>query len=288
MAEQSVSRTAIVTGGASGISLCVVKLLLKEGYRISILDLSEGDLSNEISTADKSRVLFLSCDVSNWATVRKAFEDTREAFGQINVVVNGAGVYEPKWSSFWEATETETYKTVDINLSGSIYITRLAIRDFIRSRLAGATVVNLSSVAGQRASFYCPLYTASKWGISGFTRAMGTLEDQLGIRVVAIAPGIVKTPLWTRNAEKISMLSEMDEWVTPEEVAEAILDVIKGAHEYRGGDVIEVLKNRRRLVPLAELPSGPGSTASNSSAVCASIVEQLVREGESQGGRAML
>ncbi len=84
------------------------------------------------------------------------------------------------------------------------------------------------------------------------------------------------------------MLSETDEWVAPEEVAEAILDIIKGAHGYRGGDVIEVLKDRRRLVPLAELPSGPGSTASNSSAMCASIVEQLVREGESESSHARI
>jgi hypothetical protein len=78
-----------------------------------------------------------------------------------------------------------------------------------------------------------------------------------------------------------SMLSEEDEWMTPEEVAETIVDVIAGACGYKGGDVIEVLKARRRLVLPAEMPSGPGATASNASMMVSAILEQLRGEGES-------
>lgn len=91
---------------------------------------------------------------------------------------------------------------------------------------------------------------------------MAPLEAKLGIRVLAVAPGIVRTPLWTASP-KGSMLTTDDEWVEPEEVAEAMLDMIEGM--YHGGDVIEVLAKTRREVPLAlPLPSGPGATVSNS------------------------
>ena len=73
------------------------------------------------------------------------------------------------------------------------------------------------------------------------------------------------------------MLTDGDQWVMPEEVAEAIVDIIHGAHGYKGGDIVEVLK-KRRLVPLAELPSGPGATVSNSAQLIKSIVQQLREE----------
>jgi 3-hydroxybutyrate dehydrogenase len=109
--------------------------------------------------------------------------------------------------SFWANTEKERYKTLDINLSASIQITCLAITEFLWNQVKSSVVINMSSVAVQRASFYCPLYTASKWGISGFTRAMAALEPAFGIRVAAIAPGIVKTPIWTADPEKVCSIS---------------------------------------------------------------------------------
>lgn len=109
------------------------------------------------------------------------------------------------WSSFWKSTETTGYKTLDINLAASIRITRLAIKSFLgREEGSEGVVVNISSLAGQRASFYCPLYTASKWAISGFTRALATLDREMGIKVVAVAPGIVRTPLWTDSPKVFS------------------------------------------------------------------------------------
>jgi NAD(P)-dependent dehydrogenase (short-subunit alcohol dehydrogenase family) len=87
-------KTAVVTGGGSGISLCVVKLLLKDDYNVSVLGLAPGSIA-EIAKSNPGKVLFLPCDITDWAAVRDSFSSTQQKFGPISVVVNGADVYEP-------------------------------------------------------------------------------------------------------------------------------------------------------------------------------------------------
>ena len=145
-----------------------------------------------------------------------------------------------------------------------------------------------------------PLYNAAKHGINGFVRSMAPLEQKLNIRVTAVAPGLIKTPLWTDHPEKMRWVAEeVDEWVTPEEVASAMLDLIekdqvssirelptaedqKGGVSstgmstgddraaekiipVRGGLILEVSKRRVREVAQFNDPgpSGPGNTVQN-------------------------
>jgi 3-hydroxybutyrate dehydrogenase len=87
---------------------------------------------------------------------------------------------------------------LDINLIHPIRVTQLAIRHFLEQKKRGS-IVHISSIAGQDASLPTPMYIASKWGISGFVRSLAPLERGLGIRVTAVAPGVVKTPLWVES-----------------------------------------------------------------------------------------
>ena len=72
-----------------------------------------------------------------------------------------------------------------------------------------------------------PIYNATKHAINGFVRSLAPLETELGIRVTAVAPGVIKTPLWTDNPEKLRLIGENDEWVTPEFVAERMMDLVE-------------------------------------------------------------
>jgi hypothetical protein len=102
-------------------------------------------------------------------------------------------------------------------------------------------------------------------GISGFVRSLALLEPQYGIRVNAIAPGVVRTPLWLEHPEKMSMVDESkDVWVTPEEVADAMVELVE-SDEYVGGTILEVGHGHRRVVPLLNNPgpSGVGHSVSN-------------------------
>jgi NAD(P)-dependent dehydrogenase (short-subunit alcohol dehydrogenase family) len=153
-------------------------------------------------------------------------------------------------------------------VQGLVKGTRLAIREQItrsRGRKCGETVgviLNISSLAAQYALFNQPLYCTSKAAVSAFTRSMAPLHEEFGIKVVAIAPGMVLTALWLDNPEKMKAISDADILATPEELAETMLMLVESS-EYRGGTVLEKLKNTtRRVVVDSPLPSGPGATMS--------------------------
>lgn len=132
-------------------------------------------------------------------------------------------------------------------------------------------MVHISSIAAQGLSLLIPLYIASKAAISGFVRSLRDLENPPDksihpIRVTAVAPGTVRTPLWLDNPEKLAWFSEtQNQWITPEEVAERMLDLVV-KKEYVGGTVLEVGAGHSRKVERFNDPgpSGPGMASSNS------------------------
>ena len=149
------------------------------------------------------------------------------------------------FSNFWnlnQGTDTpdaNSYKTIEINVTHPIRATQLAIDFFQRQKLGHGVVVHVSSVAAQMPFLMCPLYSASKHAVSGFTRSLAGLEPSKNIRVNAVAPARVRTPLWT--ADKLLWIDEDNvvDWVTPEAVAEVMYDLIT-EDEHIGGTVLEV------------------------------------------------
>lgn len=149
---------------------------------------------------------------------------------------------------------------MDINITHPIRATQLAIDSFVRQKHGHGVVVIISSIAAQLALLPTPLYAASKHAVSGFTRSMADLEPKLNIRVNAVAPGIVKTPIWT--TDKLAWVDEeVDIWITPLQVAQVMLDLIQDPKNV-GGTVLEVGADKIRSVQ--ELndpgPQGKGHT----------------------------
>lgn len=175
---------------------------------------------------------------------------------------------------------------MDINVTHPIRTTQLAIAHFLQHRSNGRPkhIVHISSIAGQTAAFAAPIYVATKHAINGLVRSLGKLES-LGIRVTAVAPGLIKTPLWTDHPEKIKMILDgADEWVTPEEVGEVMLALVqqeqvsevigdrsgKGLQfPVKGGEIYEVSKTVRQVKQFNDEGPGnrPGNTASDHRAV---------------------
>lgn len=165
----------------------------------------------------------------------------------------------------------------------------MAIRDQItrsKGRKAGETVgviLNISSLAAQRMLFNQPIYSASKAGVSAIVRSLAPLHEEYGIKVVAVAPGMVYTPLWTDHPDRIKAADAKDIWITPEEQAEVMLEVVENG-EYEGGTVLETLKDFTRRVYIdSSLPEGPGSTISNLGLITQDTMALL--EEESKGGK---
>ncbi|TKA41827.1 hypothetical protein B0A54_08253 [Friedmanniomyces endolithicus] len=302
-------KTAIVTGAGSGINYSFAKLLLSRGCNVVIADLGlrpeAQKLVDEYSspTAGKARAVFVETNVVQWPELENMFVVADKEFGGADIVCPGAGIFEPHWTNFWHPPGTPHskdsphppsgighYALLDINLTHPIRCTQLAIARWLNpapnSRVGKASlanpkrVVHISSIAGQTPSFSTPMYVASKHAISGFIRSLAQL-DTVGIRVNGVAPGIIKTPLWTDHPEKLQMLdSAQDAWVEPEEVAEAMLRCCED-DSVVGGWVLEVGKGQTRNVEWRDDPGprGAGMSAGNAETAVGEVFGWLGEEG---------
>ncbi|OBT75969.1 hypothetical protein VF21_05742 [Pseudogymnoascus sp. 05NY08] len=301
MAFRVANKTAIITGAGSGINLSFAKLLLQKNCNVVFADLALRPEAREIvdkyaftSTKSRPQAVFQKTDVTRWAELDTMFKVAEDVFGGADIVCPGAGVYEPPFSNFWnppgappskDDQSSSRYALLDINLTHPIRTTQLAISHFLAKKKPGV-VVHISSIAGQRPFFPTPVYVATKHAISGFVRSLAPLESVEDsslpkIRVNAVAPGVIKTPLWTENKEKLQMIDQSaDDWATPEEVAQVMLDLVE-RDEYVGGTVLEVGKGQVRRVEAFNDPgpSGSGHTVSNvdnlESEIYASLRERM-------------
>jgi 3-hydroxybutyrate dehydrogenase len=184
---------ALITGAGSGINLAFAKILYEAGARVLIADLNLTQEAHDwVATIDPQRIQFQHTDVTRWDQLEAAFDAAENNFGeQVNIITPGAGVYEPAVTTFWKDNDQDSrYKVLDINLLHPIKTTRIAVRRLVAARKPG-TIIYISSVGGQRASLITPLYTISKHGINALTLSMAPLDELVGIRVVAVAPGYV-------------------------------------------------------------------------------------------------
>lgn len=203
------------------------------------------------------------------------------------------------WSNFWrppgsevsrDARDSDRYSLIDINITHPIRTTQLAISHFLRHGTDSTrhkAIVHISSIAGQNPSLAAPIYSATKHAISGFVRSLAKLDGRCGIRVTAVAPGVIKTPLWTDHPEKLKMVDDgKDAWVTADEVATVMLALVQqdrvseviGDKEAKegetvypvsGGTVLEVSKTVRSVLPYND--PGPGTRPGNTASTTASV-----------------
>ncbi|KAM6518671.1 hypothetical protein FSOLCH5_007434 [Fusarium solani] len=308
MSQSVDGKTAIVTGAGSGINLAFAAVLLSKGCNVVLADLSLRPEAQQLVNRHQSgraRAVFQKTDVRDWLQLERMFSTADSEFGRVDIVCPGAGVYEPSWSTFWkppgtpqsgDAIDGNRYALLDINIIHPIRTAQLAISRFLNSKHIGnKTIVMISSTSAQDTSIATPLYDASKHAISGFVRALKDMSS-VNVRVAAVAPGIIKTPLYTENPDKMAMIDGLqDVWVEPEEVAEVMVALIErdaineqiGCYSEKdnsifieGGTILEITKGRARPVfPYHDPgPSGPGALTSNMAAA-----EQAVKDALAPG-----
>ena len=192
-----------------------------------------------------NKAVFQKTDVTSWPDLDAMFAAAQEKFGAIDIVCPGAGVFEPQWSSFWQPPGTKLskddaaggrFKQLDINLTHPIRVTQLAVSHFLAADPPSSaenpkSIVHIASIAGQATSLPFAMYHVSKHGVQALVRSLAILESTHGIRVTCLMPGVVKTPLWTDNPDKLRFVRtegpDADIWVTPEEVAQVMLSCVK-------------------------------------------------------------
>ncbi|KAH8662200.1 short chain dehydrogenase [Xylariales sp. PMI_506] len=268
---------AIITGAGSGISLAFARLLLSRGCSVLIGDLNLRLEAQQLlkdyphdGSSGRPSALFQKTDVTSWRQLSSLFSQGVSAFKKVDIICPGAGLFDPTFSHFWHPPKTAsnpdtpsrdsadadlgTYTTLNVNVTHPIRLSQLGIGYWTQNKMPG-TLVHISSVAGHAASVGTPIYYASKHAIHGFVRSLSCLRDELNIRVGAVAPGGVMTPMLLEDSDKAKKISKIpgeDILSTPEHIAEAMLELVENP-DYGNGTILEVTPNRKRLVPLYNL-----------------------------------
>ena len=193
-------KTAVVTGGAQGIGLAVVKRLLGSGAKVASWD-ANADLNQTSAAAHDvgDRVCAVTCDVSDWDQVTSAVKQTEEALGGIDIVVNSAGIAGP--NATVEDYDNDMWnRIIAINLTGTYHVNKSVISG-MRARGYGR-ILNIASVAGKEGNPNASAYSASKAGVIGLTKSLGKELAGEDIAVNCITPAAARTPIFDQMAQE--------------------------------------------------------------------------------------
>jgi NAD(P)-dependent dehydrogenase (short-subunit alcohol dehydrogenase family) len=215
---------AIVTGGDSGIGRAVAVLFAREGADVAIVYLESGGDADETKAcieAEGGRCLLLEGDVKDQAFCDRAVERTLQEFGRLDVLVNNAAFQEHA-ASLEELTDERLEETLHTNVLGYFHMAKAALPHLKR----GASIINTGSVTGLEGSSHLIDYSATKGAIHAFTKTLASNLLDKGIRVNAVAPGPVWTPLNPADAPaervaKFGQHTDMKRAAQPEELSPA-------------------------------------------------------------------
>jgi 2-hydroxycyclohexanecarboxyl-CoA dehydrogenase len=194
-------RTALVTGGASGIGAATARRLAAEGARVAVADLNEDgtrDVAGEIDGVG------LGMDVTDTASVHAGVQRAEDQLGPVDVLINNAGV--PDHGFFINTHEGMWDNVIAVNLRGTIAVTH-AVLPGMQERGRGA-IVNTASEAGRVGSQAAAVYSAAKAGVIGFTKAIALEAARFNVRCNAVAPGPIETPMLNVSREQVERDAE--------------------------------------------------------------------------------
>ncbi|HET7342295.1 MAG TPA: SDR family NAD(P)-dependent oxidoreductase [Methylomirabilota bacterium] len=243
-------KVALVTGGGSGIGRAIAARFAEEGARVVVNDIRK-ETAEATARAIGGQARAIAADVADSAAVRTMIDEIGRTLGGLDVLVNNAGIGEVdgsnreafaaraqarigemmagKVETHWDVTvalsDAEWARMLAVHLNGTFYCTREALK--LMSRVNRGAIVNISSVAGLMGIEVAPHYGAAKAGILGFTRSVAREVATRGIRVNAICPGWIETPILDPLPPMVKMLAErqtpLGRLGEPREIANAAL-----------------------------------------------------------------
>ncbi len=241
-------KVAVVTGGASGIGAATVWALAKEGARVVAADINLEALEKMDREMKAQGLLFfgVQANVAHEMEVEKLMQKTVSQFGGIDLLVNNAGIspkHQGKKANLWEMSPVEWDTVMAVNIRGIFLCCHFAVPKMILRK--GGAIVNVSSLAAKAGSAITGChYVVSKAGVVGLTKILAREAAEYGIRVNAVAPGRIDTPMiWDVPPEvnkQIQQAIPLKRLGNPEDVADGILFLLSDAASYITGQVLDI------------------------------------------------
>lgn len=241
---QFAEHVVLITGGATGIGRAGALAFARQGAIVVVGDVDERAAETvDLLEAEGGRGLFVQTDVSNAESVRDLVEETAATFGRLDAAWNNAGVL-PATKPLHEMTEDEWEHVVSVDLKGVFLSLKYEIAYMVAN--GGGSIINTASVAGVIGDPGMAPYVAAKHGVIGLTRAAAVDYGKLGIRVNAVAPGLVATPMTERWLDDPAMRevmfagSQMGRAAQPEEIVGVVLFLASELATFATGGVFTI------------------------------------------------
>lgn len=216
-------KVVIVTGAGSGIGAATALRFAKEGARIVLVGRNAEKLETVAKGIRPGQSLVVSADVSKWEDVQQLVKRAVEHFGQLDVLVNNAGVAPS--GALTEASLDDWRSVMSIDVDGVFYGCRAAMPHLLKS---GGSIINVSSVSGLGGDWGMSFYNAAKGAVTNFTRALALEYGGQGVRVNAVCPALTKSELTAGMADDKALMDKFAERIPMGRAAEAeeVADVI--------------------------------------------------------------
>jgi meso-butanediol dehydrogenase/(S,S)-butanediol dehydrogenase/diacetyl reductase len=223
------TRVALVTGAGRGIGRATAEALAADGWRVVVAELRPALGRATARALSPQGARFVHVDVGDSHSVARM----ARRVGRVDCLVNNAGVLEP--GPLARLSPAAIERMIAVNLAGPILVTRALLSGMLRRR--AGVVVNVASLLGKFGMADYATYCATKFGVVGFTEALADEVSGGGVRVVAVCPGQVNTPLaWKTGVTR----AERPHLIQPESVARVIADLAAGRRRYKNGEAIDV------------------------------------------------
>ncbi len=235
------NKVTIITGAGSGIGRETAILFAKEGAKVVVADINE--MGSEETVAEIKKIgegFFVKLDVSNRVQSKQMVQDTMERYGRIDVLINNAGIVQDALVT--KMTEEQWDRVIDVNLKGAFNCIQ-AVVDVMINQGSGV-IINASSVVGLYGNVGQTNYSAAKSGLIGMTKTLAKELGKKGIRVNAVAPGFIVTPMTSAVTEKILEIMKektpLRRLGEPRDVANAYLYLASDDAKFVNGAVLSV------------------------------------------------
>ena len=238
------NKVALVTGASFGIGRATAILFAHKGAKVVLVDWQENSETLEAIKAFGGEAVFIKCDVSQLSEVQKMIQKTISVYGRLDFAFNNAGI-EGTSATITECTEENWDKTIGVNLKGIWGCMKYEIPEMLKN--GNGAIVNCASIAGLVGYVGLPAYVASKHGVIGLTKTAALENAKLGIRVNAVCPGAIKTPMidrLTNNKKEVEAQYAAQEPIgrlgNPNEVANAVIWLCSEAASFVTGHAMAV------------------------------------------------